>query len=385
VACSWPYLRGCHQVSPTRVLPSTLVSDIAQAFLSSEWTAYISSLNIRHITSSPYSPWMNGSAERANRSLKDCMYRLSGPVEDRLQNALALLRFTPGADGLSPARRLFRRQPLLPIGRLNPKNCPQYELTSEAPYSTGDPVWFRILPPPRRGNKWESGIICDSRSRIIRRAVRHVRKRLPLQAENSVFQTPTPQLPATLRPPESYRRVPSVDALSESDCTSSGSSGSDQEEEMESGLPHIPPGERPPRIPSDVYATWSKAKKNRWAKRCRDAHKRADEFQSAVPEPMTDSSEAPGNPQPISSPEEPITLSEPLQPVEVEPEPVNLASSVFAHGEGPSRERRPPRRMDEYVLSLAPPCTPPPRGPPAYLGRIGLPYQNSLARSIPRW
>ena len=164
-------------------------------------------------------------------------------------------------------------------------------------YSTGDPAWFRILPPPRRGNKWEPGTIsqllgssiveiCDSRSRIIRRAVRHVRKRLPLQAETSALHTPTPQLPATLRPPELYRwRVPSVDALSESGCTSSGSSGSDREEEMESGLPLISPGERPPRIPSDVYATWSKAKKNRWAKRCRDAHKRADEFQSAVPEP----------------------------------------------------------------------------------------------------
>ena len=177
----------------THGFPLTLVSDNAQAFLSSEWTAYLSSLNIRRITSSPYSSGINGLAERANRSLKDCMYRLSGPVEDRLQNALALLRFISGADGLSPAERLFPRQPLLPIGRLNPKNCPQYELTSEAPYSTGDPVWFRILPPPRRGNKWKPGIIsllgssiveiCDSRSRIIRRAVRHVRKRLPLQAE----------------------------------------------------------------------------------------------------------------------------------------------------------------------------------------------------------
>jgi len=47
---------------------------------------------------------------------------------------------------------------------------------------------------------------------------------------------------------------------------------------------------------------------------------------------MTDSSDAPGNPQPISSPEEPTTLSEPLRPFKVEPEPVNLASSVFAHG-----------------------------------------------------
>ena len=62
--------------------------------------------------SSPYNPQSNGSAEAAVKTIKHLLQKVSknGNLEsDEFRDAVLEVRNTPGADGLSPAQKLYGR------------------------------------------------------------------------------------------------------------------------------------------------------------------------------------------------------------------------------------------------------------------------------------
>lgn len=93
-------------------LPEVVVSDNGPAFASAAFSEHLARKGVRHITPAPYCPYSNGPAERAVRTVKALLKRFpGGQLRERLQRVLQSHRFTPGANGLSPAQRLNARQP----------------------------------------------------------------------------------------------------------------------------------------------------------------------------------------------------------------------------------------------------------------------------------
>lgn len=138
-------------------IPRTVVSDNGPQFVSAEFQRFCERNNIRHIFSPPYFPQANGLAERAVRTVKEGLQRLSrGSMVTRLARFLHEYRRTPGKDGCSPSQRLLgydirsRLDAALPP---LPTPCSQSEAS---PFRPGQPVWFRNYGP---GDKWSPGIV----------------------------------------------------------------------------------------------------------------------------------------------------------------------------------------------------------------------------------
>jgi len=112
-----------------------------------------------------------------------------GTLEVRLINTLAVMRLSPDADGISPARMLLGWQPEMPIAKI----CPcAVDVPPAAPakFEVGDPVYYRVFPVVRYGPKWREGVIFKkegvnaktyivfgSQDHYVRRAACHVRGR----------------------------------------------------------------------------------------------------------------------------------------------------------------------------------------------------------------
>jgi len=90
-------------------LPDTVVSDNGPAFSSNTWLTYVKGLGADPLFSSPYAPYQNGIVERQIQTLKSTLLKITrGTPEDKLLNALAILRFVPSAsEGSSATSRLL--------------------------------------------------------------------------------------------------------------------------------------------------------------------------------------------------------------------------------------------------------------------------------------
>ncbi|XP_064875144.1 uncharacterized protein K02A2.6-like [Oncorhynchus nerka] len=92
-------------------LPLQLVSDDVQAFVSGEFTRFMSVNGIKHSTSAPYHPATNGLAERFVQTLKQGLRaakRDEGTLQTKLAKFLASYRNTPHATtNESPAALMF--------------------------------------------------------------------------------------------------------------------------------------------------------------------------------------------------------------------------------------------------------------------------------------
>lgn len=149
-------------------LPLQLVSDNAQAFVSDEFTRFMSVNGIKHSTSAPYHPATNGLAERFVQTLKQGLRaakRDEGTLQTKLAKFLASYRNTPHATtNESPAALMFGR-PLrtqLDIMKPNRRNevlNKQAKMLSggrERHLQTGQEVMVRDY---RRGGKWTRGTV----------------------------------------------------------------------------------------------------------------------------------------------------------------------------------------------------------------------------------
>ena len=94
-------------------LPQMLVSDNAICFKSAELADFVAKNAIKHVTSAPFHPSSNGSAER--RTFKEGMKRRQGGnecLEAKVSRFLFSYRITPhSTTGLSPTEMLMSRRP----------------------------------------------------------------------------------------------------------------------------------------------------------------------------------------------------------------------------------------------------------------------------------
>ncbi|KAE8736678.1 hypothetical protein FOCC_FOCC017867, partial [Frankliniella occidentalis] len=144
--------------------PDLIVSDNGTAFTSEEMRAFLEARGIKQLTIAVYCAWSNGPAERAVRTIKEGLPKFEGTATERLLAVLEAARFTPGADGLSPAQRLWGWQPTTPLDRMRPTATPPpqgkgeegEELEERYRFEPGEPVWVRQYG--RKGtDKWAAG------------------------------------------------------------------------------------------------------------------------------------------------------------------------------------------------------------------------------------
>ena len=106
----------------THGLPDKIVSDNGPAFVSEAFGEFLKKNGISHTTSSPYHPASNGLAERAVRSFKDAMGRMTeGSIETRIARFLLKYRTTPhSTTGVSPSQLLMGRRLTTALDRMKP-------------------------------------------------------------------------------------------------------------------------------------------------------------------------------------------------------------------------------------------------------------------------
>lgn len=94
-------------------IPAVLISDNGTSFTSAEFTSYVSSLGIKHITSTVNTPSSNGAAERMVRTFKESLrhFKGEGNLQKALDQFLFKYRITPhSTTGVSPAEIMFGRK-----------------------------------------------------------------------------------------------------------------------------------------------------------------------------------------------------------------------------------------------------------------------------------
>ena len=102
--------------------PTAIVSDNGLPFASAEFQEYCLEKDIELLHSPPYHPQSNGRAERWVQTVKLELEKLktdrfSGEL---LDTVVFGLRNSPGADGLSPAQRIFSFTPRTQFEKLLP-------------------------------------------------------------------------------------------------------------------------------------------------------------------------------------------------------------------------------------------------------------------------
>ena len=187
-------------VFATHGLPEVIVSDNGSSFTSEEFSAFVQSNGIKHLTSAPYHPASNGLAERAVQTVKNALKDSSGAnLETQISRFLFHYRITPhSTTGVPPAELLLGRRPRCRLDLLHPDisgrvrkkqaaqkeghdgNCRERELCA------GQLVWVKNHAS---GRPWLPGMIVraltDQRyrislddGRVFDRHIDHVRNRV---------------------------------------------------------------------------------------------------------------------------------------------------------------------------------------------------------------
>lgn len=155
-------------------IPEMLVTDNGTAFTSSEFVQFAKQNGIRHVTTSSYHPASNGLAERAVKTFKEGMKKLSkGSLETRLSRFLFKYRLTPqSTTGVSPAELMFGRpirsqldlmQPSIQSNvllRQEQQKLGHDQRAKERDFKPGDPVYVRNMA---QGATWLRGTIVEVR------------------------------------------------------------------------------------------------------------------------------------------------------------------------------------------------------------------------------
>ena len=149
--------------------PDVIMSDNGTAFVSAEFREFLAERGIKQLTIAPHCAWSNGAAERAVRTLKELLPRFDGTREQRLQAALEVVRYTPGADKASPAMRLLGWQPVTALHRMRPISegrapipQPAETLTQAQDFQPGDQVWVRLFPTRKGLPRWKPAVVQEA-------------------------------------------------------------------------------------------------------------------------------------------------------------------------------------------------------------------------------
>ena len=103
-------------------LPDRIVSDNAPNFVSAEFLHFLKQNGVKHVTSAPYHPASNGLAERAVKTFKTAMRKMTeGSLKQKLARFLFSYRTTPqSTTGVSPAELLMNKKLRSVLDLLNP-------------------------------------------------------------------------------------------------------------------------------------------------------------------------------------------------------------------------------------------------------------------------
>ena len=107
---------------PTHGVPTTVLTDQGLEFRGRDLQDYFNRLGVTHKRCSPFHPQTNGRLERAHRTLKNILRKLTNTRaeewEDCLAAALMAYRCTPGVNGFTPYFLHYGREPDVPLQRL---------------------------------------------------------------------------------------------------------------------------------------------------------------------------------------------------------------------------------------------------------------------------
>ncbi len=128
----------CRNYLPYHASPNMIITDNGMEFSSDEWRNYMERHDIKHQLTTPYNPKSNGKVERANKSIKEMMGKLSNNQltrwTDFMPEVVKILNSIPtDATGFSPFFLQTGREPRLPIST---------NLSIKDPLYTGDRVEF---------------------------------------------------------------------------------------------------------------------------------------------------------------------------------------------------------------------------------------------------
>ena len=244
-------------------VPEILVSDNGSNFTSQEFETFLKQNGVIHKTSAPYHPASNGLAERAVRTFKQGIKKITkGSLQDRLSRFLLGYRNIPQTTtGHSPAELMFNRHLRSPMDLLKPDLNKRMEERQKDSTDTvrefrpHDLVFVKNFPPGSKP-KWLPGEIKSTdgpRSftvsladgRIIRRHLDHIRRRYP-ESKDDVDFTPAVESPPKEidKPEESDASSPLKEKTTEQPTVS----------EPDSSI-HRPPRRNPPRSQA-TFSLW---------------------------------------------------------------------------------------------------------------------------------
>lgn len=235
------------QVFATHGLPRMIVSDNGTCFTSAEFKKFVNENGIKHVFTAPYHPSSNGLAERAVRTVKHGLKRLTeGSLETRLSRLLLSYRTTPHATtGLTPSEMLMNRRLRTRITQLVPDTQESVIMkqaamkdkhdkhSRERQFSVDDKVYVRLHDE----KKWHIGEVISINGplsytvrlhdgRIFKRHVDHLKERFydpPEVVQSDDLDFPrhgnfdcvpsanSETLPETLDPPSGESRSESID------------------------------------------------------------------------------------------------------------------------------------------------------------------------------
>ena len=116
--------------------------------------------DIQHLTTAPFHPASNGTAERFVRTFKEAFNKIireGVSVEKALYTYLSTYRCTPNPETKkSPAELLHGRQPRIILQALFPKPKSTSTIVNKAKFAVNNPVIARNFS---RGGKWLNGTI----------------------------------------------------------------------------------------------------------------------------------------------------------------------------------------------------------------------------------
>ena len=103
-------------------LPDRIVSDNAPNFVSAKFSHFLKQNGVKHVTSAPYHPASNGLAERAVKTFKTGMRKMTeGSLKQKLARFLFSYRTMPqSTTGVSPAELLMNKKLRSVLDLLNP-------------------------------------------------------------------------------------------------------------------------------------------------------------------------------------------------------------------------------------------------------------------------
>lgn len=141
-------------------LPRTIVSDNGPQFISQHFEDFVKRNNVCHLRCAPYHPQSNGLAERAVRTIKFGLAKLTGgDLGKRLAQLLINYRRTPLACGKSPGEILlgYRIRSRLDMSvPFRPALLSDDVQVQGDSWDLGAPVWVRNFG---QGERWSPGTV----------------------------------------------------------------------------------------------------------------------------------------------------------------------------------------------------------------------------------